>query len=234
MASVESAPASASELDFRDISVSDARSESLGGQLAGNIPKPSPPPANASMWGFLFETEEDDETENKAPLLQELDIDFSDIFLKIKLIAWPFGEHASRSMAKDPDFWGPLFSLLVYASCIVWGQFSVISWILIIWVFGSFLIFFLTRAIGGEVSYATTLGVIGYAIIPIIVTVLLLPILNKISPWLAFAMKIKGVVWASYSSGSLLIDPQFASKRPLLMYPIALLYIYFLSLHSGV
>jgi len=42
-----------------------------------------------------------------------------------------------------------------------------------------------------------------------------------------------GVVWASYSAGSLLIQDELKNKRLLLMYPILLLYIYFFSLYTG-
>lgn len=43
-----------------------------------------------------------------------------------------------------------------------------------------------------------------------------------------------GVFWAAYSAASLLVGDQFKTKKPLLIYPIFLLYIYFLSLYTGV
>ena len=42
-----------------------------------------------------------------------------------------------------------------------------------------------------------------------------------------------GVVWAAYSAGSLLIQDELAHKKPLLLYPVLLLYIYFFSLFTG-
>lgn len=43
-----------------------------------------------------------------------------------------------------------------------------------------------------------------------------------------------GVIWATYSGGSLLAQEELRHKKPLLLYPIFLLYIYLYSLYSGV
>lgn len=41
-----------------------------------------------------------------------------------------------------------------------------VSWVLSIWFLGSGLIWLLLRVMGGDISYATTLGVIGYCVLP--------------------------------------------------------------------
>jgi hypothetical protein len=59
----------------------------------------------------------------------------------------------NRSVLRDnPDFWGPLIIVLAFALLSVYGQFKVVSWIITIWVFGSFIVFIIVRALGGEVS----------------------------------------------------------------------------------
>lgn len=47
-------------------------------------------------------------------------------------------------------------------------------------------------------------------------------------------LQLCGVFWAAYSAASLLVSDEFKTKKPLLIYPIFLLYIYFLSLYTGV
>ena len=47
-------------------------------------------------------------------------------------------------------------------------------------------------------------------------------------------LQLCGVFWAAYSAASLLVGEEFKTKKPLLIYPIFLLYIYFLSLYTGV
>jgi hypothetical protein len=104
--------------------------------------------------------------------------------------------------------------------------------------------------------------VIGYSVLPLIVTALALivfhsiPLLNTMlkvckneciqfkntfickvidRPFMYFCtFQLLGVVWASYSAGSLLVQEELKNKKPLLLYPIFLLYIYFFSLYTGV
>ena len=57
--------------------------------------------------------------------------------------------------------------VLLYASLLVWGQLAALSWILCLWVFGSCIIFFLTRVLGADVTLAHTLGSLGYNCVPL-------------------------------------------------------------------
>ncbi len=118
------------------------------------------------------------------------------------------------------------------------------SWILTIWLFGSFFVFFLARALGGDVGYTQVLGIVGYCLLPLVVMALLIPVVSRqvskshpIScrfPLIAQVFGAFGVIWAVYSAGTLLCVEELREKRPLLLYPVFLLYIYFFSLYSGV
>ncbi|KAK5967926.1 hypothetical protein GCK32_004732 [Trichostrongylus colubriformis] len=57
------------------------------------------------------------------------------------------------------------------------------------------------------------------------------PLLFKM---LSIALGIFGVMWSVYSAGTLLCVDELQSKKPLLLYPVFLLYVYFFSLYSGV
>lgn len=65
-----------------------------------------------------------------------------------------------------------------------------VSWILSLWLIGSYGIFFLARVLGGDVGYTQCLGVIGYCLIPLVITGLTLPL---IASWryLHMAVKVK-------------------------------------------
>jgi protein YIPF4 len=52
------------------------------------------------------------------------------------------------------DFWGPLLIVVLFSLLSVYGQLRVVSWIITIWIFGSFLIFVIARVLGGEVTYS--------------------------------------------------------------------------------
>ncbi|XP_076320766.1 protein YIPF4-like isoform X2 [Tachypleus tridentatus] len=186
-------------------------------------------------FGWLVEEDSTDREEEDKPLLEELEIDPRDILYKVRCVLCPFPFLGyQRQLVRDsPDFWGPLFVVIVFALVSLYGQATVVSWIMTLWVCGSLLVFLLARVLGGEVNYSQCLGVIGYSVLPLIITATTLPLLNPF-PFISLFVKLMGVVWATYSAGSLLCVQELQNKRPLLLYPIFLLYVYFFSLYSGV
>lgn len=175
------------------------------------------------------------EDEDSLPLLEELDINLKEIHYKIKCVIMPIAnENLNRSILRDnPDFWGPLLIVLLFALMSVYGQFRVVSWIITIWIFGSFLVFVIARVLGGEVSYSQIVGTIGYSLLPLLIISCILPFIKKYY-YLNTFLKAIGVAWSTYSAATLLCVQELQHKKPLLLYPIFLLYIYFLSVYSGV
>ena len=76
-------------------------------------------------YGWLLEEEEDDD--EQKPLLEELDIDLTDIYYKVRCVLFPIPSLGfNRSILKDsPDFWGPLFIILLFSLVSLYGQFNV-------------------------------------------------------------------------------------------------------------
>ncbi|CAD5116362.1 DgyrCDS5261 [Dimorphilus gyrociliatus] len=185
-------------------------------------------------FGWLLEVDDADE-EHQVPLLEELDINPKDIFYKLRcvLLPWPKLGYNTEIVRDSPDFWGPLVVVLIYALVSLYGQFRVVSWIITIWLFGSVLIFLLARVLGANVTYSQCLGVIGYSLLPLVLIGLVLPFFSQMV-FIGFLFKILGVAWCTYSAGSLLCEESLSHKRTMLLYPIFLLYIYLLSLHTGV
>lgn len=120
--------------------------------------------------GWLLEVDDADD-DDKAPLLEELDIDLKDIYYKVccVLLPFPFMGYKRQLVRDSPDFWGPLLVVILFSLVSIYGQFSVVSWIVTMWIFGSLVIFLLARVLGGEVSYSQCLGVIGYSVLPLVV-----------------------------------------------------------------
>ena len=67
------------------------------------------------------------------------------------------------------DFWGPLLVVLLFSLLSVYGQLRVVSWIITIWIFGSFLIFVIARVLGGEVTYSQIIVSIYLSIFTILI-----------------------------------------------------------------
>lgn len=185
--------------------------------------------------GFGWLLEVDDDEEEQKPLLEELDIDLKDIYYKVRcvLLPLPYFRLKLSIVRESPDFWGPLLVVTSYALLSLYGQLSVLSWILTIWFIGSFYIFFLARALGGEVGYSQVLGIVGYCLIPLVVIGLLFPVFSRFYT-LRVCLGCFGVLWSVYSAGTLLCVEELQEKRALLLYPVFLLYVYFFSLYSGV
>jgi len=186
-------------------------------------------------YGWLLDDEDEDDEEEQLPLLEELDINPADILIKVKAALIPLHKKGStdRTVIRDnPDFWGPLGVVLLYSMLSMVGQFRVVSWILTIWIFGSLLVFLLARVIGGEVTFSQTLSVIGYSVLPLIITGLVLPLFHGLY-YPSIIIMLHGVIWAAYGAASLLAIEELSKKRILLIYPIFLLYVYLFSLYTG-
>uniref|UniRef100_A0A2I3SKD4 Yip1 domain family member 4 n=1 Tax=Pan troglodytes TaxID=9598 RepID=A0A2I3SKD4_PANTR len=173
-------------------------------------------------YGWLLEVEDDDPEDNK-PLLEELDIDLKDIYYKIRCVLMPMPSLGfNRQVVRDnPDFWGPLAVVLFFSMISLYGQFRVSI---------SYFIQILNIL---RVAYGQVLGVIGYSLLPLIVIAPVLLVVGSFEV-VSTLIKLFGVFWAAYSAASLLVGEEFKTKKPLLIYPIFLLYIYFLSLYTGV
>ena len=136
-------------------------------------------------------------------------------------------------------------------------QMTVMSWAFTLWLVGSLLLFLLARALGSEVdqipmeswkyhsevpllnqvSFTQSVGVIGYSILPLMigaVFLLLSPIFGSLAFLLSLSVRVGSCVWSTYSAGSLLGSDLPLGKRLMLMYPMLLLFGYFVGLQSGV
>ena len=120
-------------------------------------------------------------------------------------------------------------------------QMSVMSWVFTLWIVGSLLLFLLARVLGSDVSFSQSVGVIGYSVLPLVICVICLLVLSLVVPSSLVPQSIvRGVVyvssaaWSTYSAGSLLGCDLPFGKRVMLMYPLLLLFGYFVGLHNGV
>ncbi|KAL0228308.1 hypothetical protein RCL1_004451 [Eukaryota sp. TZLM3-RCL] len=171
--------------------------------------------------------------EDEPPLLEELDINVTDIYHKIRLILLPFKHSFSdRShLVSSPDFWGPLLIVTMYGVLCFFKHFAAITWTFLLWFLGSFIIFFVTRVLGSEVSFSSTLGLVGYSVLPMIITL----ILSFISPQVFSVLyAVLGISWSSYSVSNLLIQNASENKKWMIVYPASLVFVFIFRLRYGV
>eukprot|EP01089_Gocevia_fonbrunei_P016690 TRINITY_DN5238_c0_g2_i1.p1 TRINITY_DN5238_c0_g2~~TRINITY_DN5238_c0_g2_i1.p1 ORF type:complete len:243 (+),score=18.47 TRINITY_DN5238_c0_g2_i1:44-772(+) len=191
-------------------------------------------PLSSNSFAWIFDVKE--EEESNASLLEELDINPNEIFYKIRCILFPFYLPSSPTddnvaLLRTPDFWGPLLTVLVYCFILFIQHPSSFSWILSIWLFGSFILFCLNRVLGGESSYSVTLGLVGYSLIPLIIAELV----DMVIPFYFLAQVFKwiGCTWAVFGVCRVLGMELQGERRFMMAYPVVLLFVYFVSLQSG-
>jgi hypothetical protein len=179
-------------------------------------------------YGWLHEVD-DEEEEDQRPLLEELEIDLPAIALKLRWALKPPNEGVKDSS----DFWGPMGVMLAYAALLVWGQLSVVSWILTLWVCGSALVFFLARVLGADVTLSHTFCALGYCVLPLVLSRCLMIVLGSTST-LSLALRALCTAWATYSAQQWLQTKDLARKRVLLLYPILLYFVFLTAVATGV
>nr|CDS32082.1 protein yipf4 [Hymenolepis microstoma] len=176
-------------------------------------------------FGWMLEVETEDADFDK-PILEALDIDLKTIGKKMKAVILPCVRSGldPASIRENPDFWGPLAVIMMFSLVSLFGQLRVVAWILMIWLAGSFIIYFITRSLGGDVAYAQCLGVIGYCLLPLFLTCTLGSLFN-LGGFHRFSLLVSfvGTLWSAYSAGKLLSMENLQHRCSLVVYPVCLL-----------
>lgn len=178
-------------------------------------------------YGWMFEVEAGEE--EQRPLLEELEIDPKDIVAKLSAALLPPLEGPGLIC----DFWGPLLVVSAYAALLVWGELRVISWILSVWLLGGSAVFFLARVLGADLTLSHTWGALGYCVLPLALSRLLLLVVGSSDP-ISLAIRALFTGWATFSASRWMKTKDLEKKQLLLVYPIALYMFYLAALATGV
>ena len=134
-----------------------------------------------------------------------------------------------RLLLTQPDYWYPAFIVLLYG----WSVGTAV-WSCIVWLFGSSIVFFLQRVLNGDNSFATTLSITGYCILPLVMMSLTLVFFKDgFLDWffIRFIWKAICLAWSSYGGSTVLLSCHELKKRKLLvLYPLVLFNLYVISL----
>ncbi|KAJ4457187.1 putative protein YIPF4 [Paratrimastix pyriformis] len=227
---------------------------------AKSIPRPVVPPLvspnsflgalqspNTWVKGLMEEeNSNNDDIDYSKSLVEELDIHPAEIIQKVKCIILPYKIDPAvfTGGSSQNDFWGPFSVVLLYAVLLVWGQFKVLGWVIMLWLLGSAMIHFIARSLGAgpEISYSQVVQVLGYSCISLCCTVLLTGVTSLVTGGsvvsgnssgniLGWVVRLAGTVWASMGAARVLCVG-FEGKRWLMLaYPIGLLFLFLLLLY---
>uniref|UniRef100_A0A6S9QK55 Protein YIPF n=1 Tax=Chrysotila carterae TaxID=13221 RepID=A0A6S9QK55_CHRCT len=180
-------------------------------------------------YGWVFEVEDDDDVSEQRPLVEELEIDFQDILRKLRWSLRP----PKEGVGEISDFWGPLMVMFCYAALVVWGQLEVVSWVISIWICGGGIVFAVARVLGSEVTFAHTIGALGYCTLPLVVSRLLQIVVGEPTS-ASLIVRAACLCWATYSASSWLRTRELERKQLLMAYPLFLFMFYLTALATGV
>lgn len=180
-----------------------------------------------------------DEFENEPPLLEELDINISHIFLKTKAVVLPFQRFAGNTSTIDPsvivgdaDLAGPLALALLLGFELL-ASFNVsFGYIYGFGLFGCLSLTVLMNLLSPDrpVSFWTVTSVLGYALLPVNVLAALKIVLQSAMGWesLTRLLAVGTIAWSTTASTRLLeVGCGMRKQRYLVAYPIALVYTAF-------
>lgn len=105
-----------------------------------------------------------------------------------------------------------------------------VPYVTLIWIIGSLVLWFLDHAVGDTLSFQQCLAVTGYSVLPMILVTLLLRIGRPVRTFTT-PLQLLSVAWSS-RAGYLSLGPSSGQTSWLIMYPVVLLNLYFISLYS--
>ncbi|KAL0480496.1 hypothetical protein AKO1_011012 [Acrasis kona] len=226
-------------------------------------------------FGWLMEVDESSQKKQSASttaepqqsILEELDIDLVDIFWRVKRVLLVFGKEQTSqddlNKLRQADFWGPFFIIVLYSMLIVWGQLQVITWVFLIWIIGSGLIWLLANLLSDQsalpvvdqgsdeqdeavqgTSFGQVVSFTGYSLLPQVAVVVLLLFLTPIvvaalgpqfDSTLNFLLRTISTVWSAWACARMMAtESSLTNKRNLLFIPLILLFGFFATMQSGV
>lgn len=166
-----------------------------------------------------------DDFDDERPLLEELGIDFQDIWRKTQAVLNPFSKK-EHSIMEHADLAGPFCYAMLLGMLLLLSQkmqFGYIYGVGTIGCLGLSMVINLMCEKGVELY--TTTSVLGYCLLPMAALAAVSPFVGGVP---AMAVAIACVSWATLSASSIFVATlNMAEQRWLLVYPIALFYIVF-------
>jgi len=188
----------------------------------------------------------EDDIDYSKSLIEELEIHPLEILRKIRCLLFPFNIDSSTFALSthQSDFWGPFSAVLLYSFLLLWGQFRVLGWVILIWLLGSYGVFFLARCTGGSssITYSQVVQILGYSCVCLSCAVLLIGLSNLTLTGSVFCesgscqffgwmIRLAGTAWASTGAARVLCAGMDGARWVMLAYPIAMVFLFLLLLY---
>ncbi|KAG8944232.1 hypothetical protein FRC04_002099 [Tulasnella sp. 424] len=164
--------------------------------------------------------------EGEPPLLEELGVNFSHIWVKSMTVLNPLRQIDERIM-DDADMAGPIFFFLAFGVCLLLSGRSQFGYIYGIALLGSSSIYALLNLMSSTgIDAYRTASVLGYCLLPMVVVGALSVGRNlKLPTYFIASLSVISIIWCTYAASSIFVTIlRMSDQRLLIAYPIGLLY----------
>jgi len=165
--------------------------------------------------------------EGELPLLEELGINFSHIWVKSMTVLNPLRQIDEQIM-DDADMAGPVFFFFLFGMFLLLSGRSQFGYIYGIALLGSSSIYALLNLMSpaGIDAYRTA-SVLGYCLLPMVAVgaMSIGRIFNSLPQWFISSLAVISIVWCTYAASSIFVTIlRMSDQRLLVAYPVGLLY----------
>jgi len=165
--------------------------------------------------------------DGEPPLLEELGINFSHIYVKSMTVLNPLRQIDERIM-DDADMAGPICFFFAFGMFLLLSGRSQFGYIYGIALLGSLSIYALLNLMSTTgIDVYRTASVLGYCLLPMVGVGALSVgrVFNSLPPYLIASLSILSIIWCTYAASLIFVTIlRMSEQRLLVAYPIGLLY----------
>lgn len=166
--------------------------------------------------------------DNEPPLLEELGINFSEIWSRTLAVSFPFSSNLPSMEENDTDLAGPLCFCLLLGSCLLLTGKVHFGYIYGFGVIGCLLMYVILNLMSDEaISVDRTMSILGYSLLPI-VFLAIINIFVDLKGTAGLLLSTVVIGWCTLSATRLFEKAlNMKEQRYLVAYPVTMLYACF-------
>eukprot|EP00049_Salpingoeca_infusionum_P009490 m.160323 g.160323 ORF g.160323 m.160323 type:complete len:238 (-) comp14347_c3_seq2:1782-2495(-) len=156
-----------------------------------------------------------------------------DLFQVLRKFFHVFVPHSSDNLLRDWDLWGPMMlamtlALLLRGSAADAQKTQVFTGVFFIVCAGACVVTLNNQLLGGTLSFFQGLCVVGYCILPLVVSCILLRFIAYLTTHIAVRLIVvtAAMGWSIFASYGFVAGSSPQSRRTLVVYPLVLFYLF--------
>ncbi|KAI8906779.1 hypothetical protein EDD86DRAFT_240261, partial [Gorgonomyces haynaldii] len=163
--------------------------------------------------------------ENEPPLLEELGVNFKDIFQKGTAVLNPFKKLDSHIL-DDADLAGPLVFCMLFGGSLLLANKAHFEYIYGVALIGWMSMYSLLNLMSETgIDIYRTASVLGYSLLPMVIISSCYAFIPNDSPVYGLVLSLVGVLWCANSASAMFVaHMNAADQRLLIAYPVGLVY----------